>query len=75
MRTFTLVRDKDLSGVSGTGTVAEGIEFDTGKVAICWLTKYHSVSVFDSLHVLEQVHGHEGSTKVQWTTRNIGEVW
>lgn len=66
MRTFKLHRDKDLSGVSGTGDVAEGVEFDTGKVVICWLTKYHSVSVFDNVHTLEQVHGHEGSTKVVW---------
>lgn len=64
MRTFKLVRSKDLSGVSGTGEVAEGVEFDIGKVVICWTSKYHSVSVFDTLHELEMIHGHEGATKV-----------
>lgn len=64
MRTFKLSRNKDLSGVSGTGEVAEGVEFDTGQVAICWMTKYHAIGIYENLHVLEMVHGHEGSTKV-----------
>lgn len=64
VRTFKLIRTKDISGVSGTGAVAEGVEFDDGQVVICWLSKYHSIGVFDNILCLEKIHGHEGSTKV-----------
>lgn len=66
MRTFKLVRSNDLSGVSGVGVVAEGAEFDTGQIAICWLSKYHAIGIYENLHVLDQVHGHNGSTVVKW---------
>lgn len=66
MRRFNLVRSKDISGVSGVGNVAEGVEFDTGKVVICWVSKYHSLGIFDTVHELEMIHGHENSTKVEW---------
>jgi hypothetical protein len=66
MKTFVMVRDKDISGVSGTGEVAEGVEFEDGQVVICWLSKFHSIGVFDNLHCLEKIHGHEGSTTIKW---------
>lgn len=66
MRRFHLVRTEDLSGVSGTGTVAEGIQFDTGRCAMCWLTKTSSVAIYDNIQDLEVIHGHEGRTKVVW---------
>lgn len=66
MRRFVMAREKDHSGVSGVGNVAEGVEFDDGQVVICWLSKYHSIGVFDNILCLEKIHGHEGSTKVQW---------
>lgn len=37
MRTFVLRRNEDISGVSGVGIVAEGIEFSDGVVALRWL--------------------------------------
>lgn len=66
MRRFYVNRSKDVSGVSGIGRVAEGIEWDDGQVTICWLSKYHSIGIFDNIHALEQVHGHEGSTVIEW---------
>lgn len=66
MRRFRLVRDVDVSGVSGTGTVVEGVEFANGKVAWSWLSQYAVVSVCDSMAVLEHIHGHEGKTKVEF---------
>jgi hypothetical protein len=71
MRTFSLERSVDVSGISGTGTVAEGVEFDDGQVVICWLSKYHAIGVFDNIHCLEMVHGHEGSTKVVWSDTGV----
>lgn len=68
MRTFWLHRDEDVSGVSGTGVVAEGVEFDNGKVVICWIVGEHqSVVVWDSLASVEAVHGHGGATRVVWS--------
>ena len=64
MRTFRVVRHVDVSGISGTGTVAEGIEFDDGQVVICWLSKYHSIGIFDNILCLQKIHGHDGSTEV-----------
>ncbi len=66
MRRFTLVRREDVSGVSGTGIVAEGIVFSTGKVVLAWVTQYRSVAVYDSLAELEAIHGHDGRTAVEW---------
>jgi hypothetical protein len=34
MRLFLLIRNEDVSGVSGTGIVAEGVEFSDGTVAM-----------------------------------------
>lgn len=36
MRVFELERLEDVSGISGTGIVAQGVEFDNGKVCIAW---------------------------------------
>jgi len=66
MRRFLLVRLEDVSGVSGTGVVAEGVAFSTGKVVLSWCSEYRSVTVFDSVSDLERVHGHEGRTRIAW---------
>lgn len=65
-RRFHLVRDEDVSGTSGTGLVAEGILFSTGKAVIAWTTRYRSVAVYDSLAEMEAIHGHEGKTTIVW---------
>lgn len=66
MRLFNLVRDEDESGVSGTGIVAQGVEFDNGKVAMSWLSHMQVVHVWDSITALSKTHGHGGKTKVVW---------
>jgi len=66
MRRFNLVRKEDKTGVSGTGIVAEGVLFSTGKVVIAWITTYRSIAVYDSLAELIAIHGHEGTTAVFW---------
>jgi len=66
MRHFVLVRDEDATGVSGTGIVAEGTEFSNGKCALSWLTKVSSIAVYNNIKELEEIHGHEGKTKVEW---------
>lgn len=63
-RLFTLVRTEDVSGTSGTGIVAEGVEFSDGSVVLHWISQYKSHELLDSIRVVELIHGHEGRTKV-----------
>ena len=65
-RRFLLCRYDDVSGVSGTGKVAEGVQFSTGKCVIAWLSTTPSVSIFDGVDELMAVHGHDGKTKLVW---------
>lgn len=64
MRLFELHRDIDSSGVSGTGVVAQGVQFDSGQCAMTWLTQWNSVAVYPDLETLEAIHGHNGNTRV-----------
>lgn len=68
MRIFHLQRDEDVSGKSGTGIVAEGIEFTDGVVALHWLGEWPtSVCYYErGIAAVEHLHGHEGRTKVIW---------
>ena len=58
MRRFTMSRRHDASGVSGTGSVLEGVLFSTGVVVIHWLTPppRGSISVFDSMDQFLSIH-------------------
>jgi hypothetical protein len=68
MRAFVLVRDEDVTGISGTGIVAEGIEFTGGVVALRWLSEFPTSVVFHDrgMKSVEAVHGHGGLTRVVW---------
>jgi hypothetical protein len=63
---FLLIRDVDETGVSGTGIVAMGFQFPTGRVVIEWLVKPFALGIFSSLQELIEVHGHEGKTWVKF---------
>lgn len=65
-RTFLLVRTEDVSGVSGKGVVAEGIEFADGQVVLSWLSKHHTLEILPSIEKVETVHGHDGKTTIVW---------
>ena len=58
MRRFTMGREFDRSGVSGTGIVLEGVQFSTGVVVIHWLTPppRGSISIFDSFEQFMAIH-------------------
>lgn len=66
MRRFQFVRNEDVSGVSGTGIVFEGVVFEDGKVAIRWLSKLKTTAIYDSIEELVAIHGHEGKGHVKW---------
>lgn len=66
MRRFSLVRTEDFSGVSGTGNVAEGVEFSNGSAVLRWKTEYSSTCIYQSIADVIRIHGHEGRTKVEF---------
>jgi len=65
-RRFELHRDTDASGVSGTGVVAEGIEFSDGVVALRWRSEWPTSVVFHDrgIEAVRAVHGHNGATRI-----------
>lgn len=58
MRRFVMRRQADVSGVSGTGVVLEGVLFSTGVCVIHWLTPppRGSIAVFDSFSQFLSIH-------------------
>lgn len=68
MRLFRLVRDVDISGVSGTGVVCEGVEFGDGTAVIHWISgDYHTTTIHpDGVVSVAAIHGHGGATRLVW---------
>lgn len=64
MRPFHLQRDTDVTGVSGTGIVADGVLFDDDTAVVYWRGEDRSVVTWRSLAALKRVHGHDGKTRV-----------
>lgn len=73
-RTFTLQREHDVSGVSGTGTVADGVTFDDGVTVLHWRGERRSTVVWPTLNDVEAIHGHGGATKIVWDDEPYGSV-
>jgi len=63
---FILIRKEDITGVSGTGVVAEGALFSNGLSIIRWLRKPFSIGIYQTLEDLIQVHGHKGTTQIHF---------
>lgn len=66
MRSFELHRDEDETGISGIGTVAEGVEFTDGTCAMRWLTGTSSTAIYASVDDVVDIHGHGGKTRLVW---------
>ena len=58
IRTFTVARQYDETGISGIGVVIEGVEYATGQVVIHWLfpPPRGGIAIFDSLNDFLKVH-------------------
>lgn len=66
-RRFLLVRNEDVTGVSGTGLVAEGIQYSDGVCSMHWVVQpARSTTVYNSVEDVETIHGHNGATKVKF---------
>lgn len=74
MRTFTLTRGKDESGVSGIGVVLEGVEFTDERIVVRWFGKHCSTVVWDNFAEFWLIHvaGHPTNDSV--ITFSDGEV-
>jgi len=66
MRTFVLNRTVDISGVSGVGVVAEGVQFAGGMIALHWLSSTPSVNIYRNVEEMLHIHGHEGGTAIEF---------
>lgn len=68
-RRFVLRRLVDVSGLSGTGTVAEGVQFSDGRCALSWrpgVAGVVSLGLYNSASDVLKVHGHDGATVIDY---------
>lgn len=65
-RRFVLNRKLDVTGVSGTGIVAEGVEFSDGTVALRWRGEFATTVFHSSIASVEHIHLHHGATSIEW---------
>jgi hypothetical protein len=69
-RTFKLVRDKDVTGVSGVGVVVEGVVFSDGHAAVHWVNSpYPTTTPYpEGLESVMYIHDHKGAgtTRLVW---------
>lgn len=58
IRTFTIARQQDETGVSGVGVVIEGVVLATGQTIIHWLTPAPrgALAIFDSMGDFAKIH-------------------
>lgn len=68
LQRFHLVRDEDVTGVSGTGVVAEGVLLSSGKVVLEWLSAWPTSVVWHDrgIESVQKIHGHDGRTRIEW---------
>jgi hypothetical protein len=62
--TFHLVRDDDVTGVSGTGVVAVGCDFPYAGCVLQWTTEIKSTFWYPSIEAIKVLHGHNGKTRI-----------
>ena len=61
---FVLRREEDVTGVSGVGIVAYGVQFPDGTVALRWGGERPSTVVHESMDNVRAIHCHNGKTQV-----------
>ena len=65
VKIYQLFRNEDVSGVSGTGAVADVVELSNGKVVVGWYINAAGVpglGIYDSIEDVRKIHGHQGRT-------------
>lgn len=72
---FRLIRTTDETGTSGTGHVADGVQFQDGTCVLRWRTRDSSTAVYRSHDALMRIHGHNGATACEWIDAVPGEAF
>ena len=52
--------------MSGTGIVAEGVQFTDGAVVMRWLGGEPTFEILKDIGAVTYLHGHGGRTVVEW---------
>lgn len=68
LRFYELVRDEDVSGTSGTGPVAQVVQFENGWCAVAFYSETAGVPniiCYGSIDDVEKIHGHGGLTRLE----------
>ncbi len=63
-RVFRLERDIDPTGVSEVATVADGVVWQDGTVALRWPRA--STAIYARVEDVEEIHGADGFTRITW---------
>lgn len=72
-RPFIMERLVDVTGVSGTGRVMEGVIVHTGQVISTWLTETPSVTVHVNMMSAKYIYGHGVNNIFKYERRDMGE--
>lgn len=70
-RRFYMERLVDVSGISGTGIVAVGVEFPSGFCVLEWQTETATIEFSPSIDNIITVHGHNGNTKIYYLDQDL----
>lgn len=71
LREYYFQRNEDESGVSGTGVVTRGVEFESLTVAHEWIvTDVLSINIYDNAKQAEKTHGHNGKTLMKFVEKH-----
>ncbi|MFF8290450.1 hypothetical protein ACF068_14645 [Streptomyces sp. NPDC016309] len=73
-RRFYLQRHTDVTGVSGTGRVADGVLWPDGSADVRWRGERPSAVHWDRFADAEAVHGHGGATQIVWLDNVSTEI-
>ncbi len=65
-RRFVLERGTDPTGISGTGIVAAGVVWPSGKVTFEWRAPDCSLTTHMDLAAVTRIHCHNGATVIRW---------
>lgn len=66
-RRFKLIRTQDVTGVSGKGYIADGVQWPDGTCALRWRTQTATHAQYDNIADVETIHGHDGATQIEFT--------
>lgn len=69
MKVFTMIRNFDESGVSGTGRVLDGVEFPNGSIVVCWRGEHSSIAIYRDFSEFKAVHidpHPKNETMIKW---------